>query len=60
MKTVTRWKHPSTDSSLVLAGTPDETREEASQYFTESPDKMEGTKEQMKQEDFDALLEFEG
>lgn len=60
MKTVTRWKHPSTDSALVLEGTPEETRTEASFYFPEDEHEISGTKEQMSDEDFDALPEFEG
>lgn len=60
MITVTYWKHPSTDCKLILAGTPESTREEALQYFYEDQDQLVGTPGEMDNEAFSKLPEFEG
>lgn len=58
---VIRWKHPSTDQDLILAGrTPDECRAEAAQYFTESPELLTATLDKMKRYELAALPEFGG
>jgi hypothetical protein len=57
--TVTRWKHPSTDTALILDGTPDATRNEALQYF-EDDGKLVGTPDEMSLEELERLPEFEG
>lgn len=58
--TVTRWKHPSLDRDLILAGTPEITRAEALECFWEKPELLQGTEEEMDLEEFRALPEFEG
>lgn len=61
MKHVTYWSHPSeSDSKLILEGTPEQTRTEASQYFENDPDGMTHTEGEMTDETFAALPEFEG
>ncbi len=57
---VTRWKHPSCDQALILEGTRTETAEDARQYFTDEPEKLEGTEEAMLITDFRKLREFQG
>jgi hypothetical protein len=59
MKTVTRYTHPSADSALILEGTPEQTRIEALQYFPDDQD-LAGKEEQMSDDDFYNLREFEG
>lgn len=56
--TVTKWSSPGT-STLILKGTPADTREEAKAYF-ETYDSINGEQAEMDEEEFNKLPEFEG
>lgn len=56
---VTRWKHPACDQALILEGTKAETAEDARLYFTDEPERLEGTEEAMLVTDFRRLREFQ-
>lgn len=58
--TVTRWTHPDELTQLILPGTPEETREDAGQHFSGNLMLLEGKQEEMSEEAFAALPEFEG
>jgi hypothetical protein len=59
MVVVTRWGQGGAPW-LILKGTPEETRAEAVQYFDDDLKSLKGTLEEMSQQDFDNLGEFQG
>jgi hypothetical protein len=59
MVVVTRWGQGGAPW-LILKGTPEETRTEAEQYFDDESETLEGVLEEMPQQDFDNLGEFQG